>query len=124
MGALLFTIPTYVETVKIIESTGVTYVPFTFAQEWNYNWTTGVTGLAPAPPAAFDELLVEEITRYITYWETYFAPYSVTPGYKVGSPTYSVKSTLTFIFRLAFQPILLSPLPNGWRRTITRLYRY
>jgi hypothetical protein len=52
-------------------------------QLYGYNWTTGVTQLDPAPPAAFDTLLEQEIVRYITYWESNFAPYSITPGYKV-----------------------------------------
>jgi hypothetical protein len=86
LGALLFSNGTYTETVKIINTTGATFVPFSYGQEWEYNWTTGITELAPVAPAAFDALLMEEITRYITYWETFFAPYSIIPGYKVGSP--------------------------------------
>jgi hypothetical protein len=95
LGALLFTKLTYTETFKIITSTGIPYIPFDYGQTWDYNWTTGITQLQPVAPAAFDSLLADEIARYAVYWETFFAPYSVTPGYKVGKPCYVIRMGLT-----------------------------
>jgi hypothetical protein len=83
LGALLFTKATYTETIKIINSTAVPYIPYAPGPLYGYNWTTGVTQLDSAPPAAFVALLQEEVVRYITYWESNFTPYSVTPRYKV-----------------------------------------
>jgi len=83
LGALLFTKATYTETLKWINTTGVPYIPYAPGETYGYNWTTGVTSLEPVPPAAFDALLETEVVKYITYWQSNFAPYSDAPGYKV-----------------------------------------
>jgi hypothetical protein len=76
LGALLFSNETYVNTVKIIDASGVPSVSFGARTTFDYNWTTGVTTSAPAITLGFEVLAAEEYARYSLYWYTIFAPFS------------------------------------------------
>lgn len=86
LGAAFFSNASYPETLKVINVSGVSSVPFFLADsgraQFNFNWTTGQITPVAAPSAAFFALLMSEIPRYIGLWNVVFAPLSV-PSFKV-----------------------------------------
>ena len=87
LGALLYTNTTYRETLKIIDTVGVPSVPFLGnLPKWDYDWKTGALQPAPILTSAFNETLASELPRYISFWETEFAPNLTSIGYKAGVP--------------------------------------
>jgi hypothetical protein len=85
LGAAFYSNASYPETLKVINASGVSSVPFALAggrQEFSFNWTTGQIQAVPQPSTEFILAVAAEIPRYITLWEQVFAPISV-PSYKV-----------------------------------------
>jgi hypothetical protein len=85
LGAAFYSNASYPETLKVINASGVSSVPFALAggrQEFSFNWTTGQIQPVPPPSTEFIEAVAAEIPRYISLWEQVFAPISV-PSYKV-----------------------------------------
>ena len=98
MGALLFTNETYHETLRIIDASGVSAIPFgnvSDQKSWLYDPESGhvqqaqssLSDLTTSPKFA------DEIARYNEFWNDVFAPLAVV-GYKVrlcyGGPQLSV----------------------------------
>lgn len=81
LGAAFFSNASYAETVKVVETSGVSIEEFKLAgarQQFSFNETTGTT--APVPPLSGLSLqaVAAEIPRYIKIWNEQFARISVT----------------------------------------------
>ncbi|KAF2182333.1 FAD/NAD(P)-binding domain-containing protein [Zopfia rhizophila CBS 207.26] len=88
LGAAFYSNASYPETVKVINASGVSSVPFALAgdrQQFRFNWTTGAIEAVPALSPQFLQALAAEIPRYASIWQKVFAPISV-PSYKKGVP--------------------------------------
>lgn len=89
MGALLFSNATFTETLKVVLQTNMTYYPFGYAgtaQDWLFDWRTGVVTLAPGSSAQLYPFIKADIDRYIAFWNQNIQPIWADIGYKV-SPT-------------------------------------
>ena len=83
LGALIFTPPTYSETIKIIVKTGMTSVPFIAGDKYQYNATSGEVWPKPEPPPGFTPLFMQELGRYIDWWNKNFYLYNIAVDYRV-----------------------------------------
>lgn len=82
LGAVLFNEDSYVETVKLIELTGVPYTDYTPGERWAFDWKSGEAELIPPAPQEFAELVAVEYQRYSEFWNEVYLPFSEI-GYKV-----------------------------------------
>jgi hypothetical protein len=77
LGALIFFNETYVETLKIIEQTTVKATQqHVGPPQWVYNWTDGDISTGPAFTVEQEALLLVEVGRYETFWNTVYYPIS------------------------------------------------
>jgi len=87
LGAAFYSNASFPETLKVINTSGVPFVPFLLAggrEGFTFNWTTG--NIKPVPPVSiqFVQAVAAELPRYVSLWQQVFAPISV-PGYKVST---------------------------------------
>jgi len=92
LGALLFSNETYRETMPLIESSGLSSIPFAHdSKNWFYDYKTG--HVQRANSSLFNltnsHLFQKEVNRYIHFWNTEFAPLAVI-GYKNGVEGYTM----------------------------------
>lgn len=86
LGALLLENTTYVETGKVIAQTNVPYlVTSGLGPKWSYHWRTGEIGPYPTLTAQQQEVLRGEFERYVSFWNTSYAPISAV-GYRSPIP--------------------------------------
>ncbi|KAF2704639.1 FAD/NAD(P)-binding domain-containing protein [Pleomassaria siparia CBS 279.74] len=88
LGAAFFSNASYVETVKVVETSGVSIEEFRLAgarEQFQFNETTGITESVPPLSGLSLQAVAAEIPRYIKIWNEQFAPISVV-GYKKGIP--------------------------------------
>jgi hypothetical protein len=81
LGAAFFSNASYQETVKVVDTSGVSIEEFKLAgarQQFRFNETTGATEAVPALSGLPLQAVAAEIPRYIQLWNQQFAPYSVT----------------------------------------------
>ncbi|KAI0007584.1 hypothetical protein F4779DRAFT_591384 [Xylariaceae sp. FL0662B] len=86
LGALIFTPPTYRESIKMIVNTGMSSVPFVSGDKYQYNATNGAIWEKPTPPPGFNVLFMQEIGRYINWWNKNFYFYNAAASYRHGIP--------------------------------------
>ncbi|KAL1856621.1 hypothetical protein Plec18170_003590 [Paecilomyces lecythidis] len=86
LGALIFTPPTYRESIKLLLDTGIGSVPFISGEKWQYNSSNGMVWAKPALPPQVTKLFMSEVKRYIDWWNKNFLLYNVSPGYQHGIP--------------------------------------
>uniref|UniRef100_A0A0C4BL30 Amine oxidase domain-containing protein n=1 Tax=Fusarium oxysporum (strain Fo5176) TaxID=660025 RepID=A0A0C4BL30_FUSOF len=85
LGAVLFTeSPSFAETFRVVNSSGVGFDTFDPAYTYDYDPKTGSAALTQASTPAAIQALQEELTRYAGLWQNDFAPIGV-PGYKATS---------------------------------------
>ncbi|KAH7417335.1 FAD/NAD-P-binding domain-containing protein [Cadophora sp. MPI-SDFR-AT-0126] len=104
LGALLFSNASYPETLKVIETSGVSAIPFVTGQRWLYDVPTGSLALSPAISSEFATLVGQEFQRYAAYWTTIFAPYSAL-RYKNGVPAELAVTTSQWLATNNFQAL-------------------
>ncbi|SPN99731.1 uncharacterized protein DNG_02582 [Cephalotrichum gorgonifer] len=85
LGAVLFNEDSYVETVKLVEQTGVPYRNFSAGERWTFDWKSDDAEVIPGATEDFEQALVLEYLRYSEIWTTVYEPYSGI-GYKNGVP--------------------------------------
>jgi hypothetical protein len=83
LGALIFTPPTYRESIKLLLKTGVTSVPFVSGEKWQYNASSGSVWAKPPLPPQVTQLFMQEVRKYIGWWNKNFVLYNIAPGYPV-----------------------------------------
>ena len=83
LGALIFTPPTYQESIKLLLKTGVDSVPFVSGEKWQYNASSGSIWAKPSLPPQAMQLFMQEVQRYVGWWNKNFALYNIAPGYPV-----------------------------------------
>jgi hypothetical protein len=83
LGALIFTPPTYRESIKLLLKTGVTSVPFVSGEKWQYNASSGSIWAKPSLPPQVMQLFMQEVRRYVDWWNKNFVLYNIAPGYPV-----------------------------------------
>lgn len=82
LGAVLFTqSPSYAETFRVVNSSGVGFDTFDPAYAYDYDPKTGAAALVQPSTPAIIQALQEELGRYAGLWKNDFAPIGV-PGYK------------------------------------------
>ncbi|KAM7215995.1 FAD/NAD(P)-binding domain containing protein [Rhypophila decipiens] len=86
LGALIFTPPTYRESIKMIVGTGMASVPFVSGDKFQYNASNGGIWAKPAPPPGFNQLFMQEVGRYIAWWNKHFYLYNTAASYRHGIP--------------------------------------
>ena len=87
LGALLLENITYTETGKVIAQTNVPYLLTSgLGPKWNYQWRTGEIGPYPTLTEKQQEVLRGEVGRYVSFWNTAYAPISAI-GYPSPIPT-------------------------------------
>ncbi|KAG6357281.1 hypothetical protein INS49_015159 [Diaporthe citri] len=86
LGALIFTPPTYRESIKMIVKSGVVSVPFISGNKYQYNTTTGELWERAKPPPGFVQLLMQEVGRYVRWWNNNFYLYNTAASYRHGIP--------------------------------------
>ncbi|THG93537.1 hypothetical protein EW026_g7723 [Hermanssonia centrifuga] len=89
MGALLFSNATFTETLKVVLQTNMTYYPFGYAgtaQDWLFDWRTGVVTPAPGSSAQLYPFIKADIDRYIAFWNQNIQPIWAEIGYKTSIP--------------------------------------
>ncbi|OCK99957.1 FAD/NAD(P)-binding domain-containing protein [Cenococcum geophilum 1.58] len=111
LGAAFYSNASFPETLKVINTSGVPFVPFLLAggrEGFTFNWTTG--NIKPVPPVSiqFVQAVAAELPRYVSLWQQVFAPISV-PGYKKGVPAELTVSTVEWFSKNGFYalPILI-----------------
>lgn len=125
MGALLYSNETYTETLPIVDASGLPSYPFSYTVKgWLFDWTDGTVIQAPASPDQLYPLIEADVERFITYWETEFAPNLTTIGYKVCMGYVLLNrvpynTVLTRVFRMEFRRSSPCHFRNGYRRTGT-----
>lgn len=119
LGAVLFNEDSYVETVKLIELTGVPYTDYTPGERWAFDWKSGEAELIPPAPQEFAELVAVEYQRYSEFWNEVYLPFSEI-GYKVlHHPTVlspDNKTNCNLLVRTVCRRNLLSPALSGLQR--------
>jgi hypothetical protein len=83
LGALIFTPPTYRESIKMIVETGMASVPFISGDKYQYNATSGEIWPKSAPPPGFAPLFMQEVGRYIDWWNKNFYLHNTAASYRV-----------------------------------------
>ncbi|KAI7780454.1 hypothetical protein LA080_016073 [Diaporthe eres] len=86
LGALIFTPPTYRESIKMIVNSGVVSVPFISGNKYQYNTTTGELWERAKPPPGFVQLLMQEVGRYVHWWNNNFYLHNTAASYRHGIP--------------------------------------
>lgn len=73
---------------------GVASVPFISGEKYQYNASTGELWEKVKPPLGFLDLLMQEVKRYVSWWNKNFYLLNTAAGYKVsGTPSRAVSST-------------------------------
>ena len=83
LGALIFTPPTYRETIKMMVDTDMASVPFVSGSKYLYNTTSGAMREKPPPPPGFTPLFMQEVGRYIGWWKKNFYLFNLQSSYRV-----------------------------------------
>ncbi|KAI1077924.1 FAD/NAD-P-binding domain-containing protein [Whalleya microplaca] len=103
LGALIFTPPTYRESIKMIVNTGMTSVPFISGDKYQYNTTSGAIWEKPAPPPGFNALFMQEVGRYISWWNKNFYLYNTAASYRHGIPDEFTITTAAWLAKNQYQ---------------------
>ncbi|CAG8900326.1 unnamed protein product [Penicillium egyptiacum] len=105
LGALIFTPPTYRESIKLLLKTGVNSVPFVSGEKWQYNASSGsIWAKPPLPPKAM-QLFMQEVRRYIDWWNENFVLYNIAPGYRHGIPPELTVPAAEWLARNGYQTL-------------------
>ncbi|KAJ5278240.1 hypothetical protein N7524_004393 [Penicillium chrysogenum] len=105
LGALIFTPPTYRESIKLLLKTGVNSVPFVSGEKWQYNASSGsIWAKQPLPPQAM-QLFMQEVRRYVDWWNKNFVLYNIAPGYPHGIPTELTIPAAEWLARNGYQTL-------------------
>ncbi|KAL9623218.1 MAG: hypothetical protein Q9160_002533 [Pyrenula sp. 1 TL-2023] len=91
LGALWFSPPTYREFMKIVKKSGVTSIPFNLGEKFEYSTADGSLWPRPAPPPAFNALFMQEIRRYMHWWNNYFYLFNTAESYRYLTPDMTVE---------------------------------
>ncbi|KAJ9419460.1 hypothetical protein FOXG_07156 [Fusarium oxysporum f. sp. lycopersici 4287] len=112
LGAVLFTeSPSFAETFRVVNSSGVDFDTFDPAYTYDYDPKTGSAALTQASTPAAIQALQEELARYAGLWQNDFAPIGV-PGYKNGVPKEFTVPAKEWLLSNNF-PIIASVINRG-----------
>ncbi|TVY34652.1 Uncharacterized protein LOCC1_G008301 [Lachnellula occidentalis] len=103
LGALIFTPPTYRESIKMIVKTGMASVPFVSGDKYQYNAMSGAIWPKPAPPPGFTPLFMQEVGRYIDWWNKNFYFYNMAANYRDGIPEEFTVTTAVWLAKNGYQ---------------------
>ncbi|KAJ5237940.1 hypothetical protein N7489_008031 [Penicillium chrysogenum] len=87
LGALIFTPPTYRESIKLLLKTGRVNL-----------------GETASPPQAM-QLFMQEVRRYVDWWNKNFVLYNIAPGYPHGIPTELTIPAAEWLARNGYQTL-------------------
>ncbi|KAJ5648906.1 uncharacterized protein N7484_002629 [Penicillium longicatenatum] len=105
LGALIFTPPTYRESIKLLLKTGVTSVPFVSGEKWQYNASSGSIWAKPTLPPQVTQLFMQEVRKYIGWWNKNFVLYNIAPGYPHGIPPELTVPAAEWLARNGYQTL-------------------
>ncbi|KAJ3158112.1 hypothetical protein HDU86_003064 [Geranomyces michiganensis] len=101
LGALLFANETYVNTLPLIDASGVLATPFTYSfKNWLYEWHTGhVEEQKESIKATTDRAIFRaQINKYIDFWNAEFKP-TISIGYKKPIQERFMDSSAAFLIK-------------------------
>lgn len=81
----------------MIVQSGMASVPFISGDKFQYNTTSGAIWAKPAPPPGFTPLFMQEVGRYIKWWNDNFYLHNTAASYRVSPTSTKVDWWLTYL---------------------------